>query len=423
MKNGKTSIKKILNKPPVMVALLTPLIEPSGLEDLNIYIGGVWKYLHLLTITFKWISFVTVFFLSFKQLKKWEEVTWLFVAYQGLIALTTMINNGLSLPSISNLLTPMVAALLFQYYMKKGNAKKFLLIAQYILGFYILINLITVIAIPGGMYVDNRMWRDNWILGYRNRHIYYFLPFLAISGVIEYIEEKKIGISLYVLSAITVISSIFCRSTTSMIALILVLALVIFFENINLPQIVCVRNVCIASLLISFLFIFFSYQKYFSGFIENILGKDVTLSRRTLIWARAVMDFIQRPLFGYGMISYEGIFTTWDVTQMHNMFLDMLVVGGVTLTMIFGFLMYIISNKVDECKVPAMKNICIFVFVGYAVLFVTESRRDVTMLFIYMSLCYYLPFLVERYQIRDNKKRVKIRYKKGNIRGKRHATL
>ena len=413
MKLAKNSNNKLLNKSLVMIALLAPLIEPSGLEDLSVYVGGVWRCLHLLVIAFKWISFIVVFLLSLQQFKKWEIITWLFVGYQALIAIMTMLNSGLTISHVSNLLTPMVTVLLFQYYMKDGSAFKFLRIAQLILGILIILNLITIIVRPNGMYIDDRGWVDNWILGYRNLHIYYFLPFLAIYGIVEYIKRNRIGIGLYVMVIFITISSALSRSITTLFAIAFVALFIGLFENNNLPKILSIRNICLVSFVLSILFIFFSFQNHISGIFGNILGRDFsTFSRRTLIWARAAADFFEKPLFGYGIIKYEGIFKSWDVGQMHNMYLDVLVVGGLALLSVFALLINLINNKVNECQVPAMRNTCTFIFIGYSILFIAEARRDTTLLFVFMSLCYYLPLLVDKYQIKDNKKRLRIKFKR-----------
>ncbi len=391
--------KGLINETVIILILFLPLIEPYGLEDLGKMGGGIWKYLHLFTMGLKGISYLTVFFACLKQISKWEFITWIFITYQGIILIMTILNEGASFSIISNLTNPMVLTMLVQYYIKNGNAKKFLKVIQIALEVIIIINLLTIILIPKGLYIDDRGWTDNWILGYRNLHLYYFLPYIAICGINEYLKNGKIGKRFYLMSGLIVFSAFMCKSTTALLAMTVLFVLIVLFEHRKLPRFFSVRNICIVSLVISILFVFFSFQNYFSDFIENVLGKSATFSNRTIIWEKASSEFLKNPIWGYGRISYKGLFAGTEIGHMHNMFLDILIQGGIILMSIFALIIISVSQKIEACKIAPMKNICMFVFSGYAVLFISEARRDTTMLFLYLSVCYYLPFLIKKYQI------------------------
>ena len=82
---------------------------------------------------------------------------------------------------------------------------------------------------------------------------------------------------------------------------------------------------------------------------------------------------------------------------MHNMYMDILVVGGIMLLAVFTFMILMIDKKVKQCTILEIKNISNFIFVGYGILFITEARRDMVLLSICLATMYYLPDLIKRY--------------------------
>ena len=88
------------------------------------------------------------------------------------------------------------------FYMDSPYSMRFLKAACLILETWILLNFICIIIFPDFMYVDDRGWGANWLLGYKNLHIYYFIPYFAIKAIIQYFEKSNLTISYYIMIAI-----------------------------------------------------------------------------------------------------------------------------------------------------------------------------------------------------------------------------
>lgn len=85
--------------------------------------------------------------------------------------------------------------------------------------------------------------------------------------------------------------------------------------------------------------------------ITNALGKDVTLTGRTVLWSETIKAIRERPLLGYG---YEGFWgdggwwtpaheiwvrTGWNPPHSHNAILEMLLAAGIVGTLLLVYLM------------------------------------------------------------------------------------
>lgn len=86
--------------------------------------------------------------------------------------------------------------------------------------------------------------------------------------------------------------------------------------------------------------------------ITNALGKDVTLTGRTVLWGEAIKAIGRRPLLGYGYEGFWGdgkgwwtpaheiwIRTGWDPPHSHNGLLEMLLTAGLVGAMLLLYVM------------------------------------------------------------------------------------
>ena len=390
-------MEKFLNNKFIMILLILPFIEPSGIEDLARFVGGIWSDIHIIFVLLKWVSFIIVGIVFLSEAKKPDKFFLMILVYQVCTLSSTIINGNLYLSNISTAANTLGAVLLFDYYLKYGKAKDFLSVVEALFSIWIIINFISIIIFSNGIYIDDRGWNENWFLGYKSRHIYYYIPFLYIQSVLSALNGKKCKKKFYVFFLIIISSVYLSTSKTGLLALLFSFVLIVFFRNKNVSCKLSIRNVYIVSAVISYLIVFLEFQKNFEFLIVDILNKDLTMHARSYIWNLAIKFFHESPIIGNGLISFSDLFSTWTVTQMHNMYMDILVVGGIMLLAVFTFMILMIDKKVKQCTILEIKNISNFIFVGYGILFITEARRDMVLLSICLATMYYLPDLIKRY--------------------------
>lgn|GEM_PF-6034819 len=154
----------------------------------------------------------------------------------------------------------------------------------------------------------------------------FLLEFLYARG-----RDKIIIFGWILLSCIFLLLSM---SATSWIAAICATALMMLASS---PQFIASRQISRVTLIL----IFFSTISLLALTIEPILkalGRDLTFTGRTILWEFAWDNFLENPIFGYGLNSFwrkmlhfdlleqNGL---WNIGQAHNGFVDALLAGGV----------------------------------------------------------------------------------------------
>ena len=121
-------------------------------------------------------------------------------------------------------------------------------------------------------------------------------------------------------------------------------------------------------------------------FIEDILGKNLTFTHRTLVWENAIELIKKSPLLGYGLQSPDWFKYNLIYLTPHNMILLILIYGGFALLLSFIFIMISVIRKSKGYK-GAYVNLLHFVLVDCLLMFSTETYQLVLifLLFIYLG--------------------------------------
>ena len=122
--------------------------------------------------------------------------------------------------------------------------------------------------------------------------------------------------------------------------------------------------------------------------VLELLGRDVTLTGRTLLWDWGIQVFYERPIFGWGYQGYFGSneaidgarsfreFYSYDVPHFHNSFVQILVELG-----LLGFFVYVyfLSNSFSFwChRSIFFRNSMSIVFVIYFLIFASFFMNQI----------------------------------------------
>lgn len=115
-----------------------------------------------------------------------------------------------------------------------------------------------------------------------------------------------------------------------------------------------------------------------------------------MIWARSLIYIAENPIIGKGNFAFELSSFSWKITQTHNKFIDLLITGGIVQVVLFFFLFWIVSKKISDMKQFEYRNIMNFSFALYAILFLTEARRNDYLFFMLIVVAFYLPHLLSK---------------------------
>lgn len=390
----------------MIICLVLSLFEPRGVAELAIYWGGIWDWLDLLFKIWKYISFPALAIFYVLNIKKISQLLVLLIVQEIIIIFSSVKNGNMDASVLLNAITFIVAVSLVDFCVKKNEIIFFLQTLVNVLGAFIIVNFVSILLFPKGIYVDHRGWENNYFFGYKNSHIYVYIVYFVAMEILHYLQSRPLGIKGYGMFALALISSFLCDSSTSLVAFSITTILVIFFHKIRIPKIVSLSKIYFSSMLMSILIVLFQVQTVFSNFIENVLNRTITFTGRTKIWTVALSYIVRRPIIGNGSILFEHLFKTWTVTQGHNYFLDLVLVGGVTLLIINAAIFISVSKRVSMIRETSLYTMLIFILTAYGILFLMEASRGNVYMYIVLALCFNIPKIINQYEVSENSGRL-----------------
>lgn len=198
----KLKVKKMQNKTVLYLLFFIAFIRPEYLvriPTVNTFYGLLRYFL---------IGVMILLAISRSKGLNISKFTGVWILFELWIVTITILQFGNVTTAVNQAVTITMMALLFEMFTE--DMEHILRVLYYFLGILILINFVTLFAFPEGMYVTGvtNTASQNWFLGFKNKHIIYFLPFLGlifIFGKRDGYTWKKI-----LMLAVTVGSALYC---------------------------------------------------------------------------------------------------------------------------------------------------------------------------------------------------------------------
>lgn len=220
-----------------------------------------------------------------------------------------------------------------------------------------------------------------YFLGGENHIGYPLLSGFCFALLNFYFERKRILFLLYAVIYIATILIVFSGSNVIGLAVMLLLLI----PNALQKAIISLSINKLAILFVAF----FSFIILLGGLIsvlktpfivyiiEDLLGKNLTLTNRTLIWEIVVSRFFNSPIIGYGVQETMNLFYistqyTKGYLSAHNQILQSLYEGGI---LYFMALIPLVRNfsKVLKQSTPFIENVFKAVFCTFLVMYMGEA--------------------------------------------------
>lgn len=368
--------KPFKNKYLLGVMLLL-LVKPDYFSHLNIWLlNGVYKI----------GSYCCAFFVicvSLKYLSR-KVFAWIYT-YFGVMLITTIIGSGHVDILISSQISNLTMCLIFAIWLLKSPETLF--DAFYALDFLLIINFVTILVFPNGMY-NNGIYNTCWFLGYKNPQIRTILPIICISVLRSYWKFSRLTKYTCFLLACAIFSMIRLNSVTSLIGIgVFILLLFLYHrKRKEIPQILTLINGFIISFVAFLILITASFQSMLSE-LFSLFNRDITVSNRTIIWMRSLLELKNSPWFGYGFLLprdyneiYAGINNVALATHPHNYLLYTAFNGGIVLIIVL-VIGYCIANKeLVACRNTIQGKIILFCLYAFCAMGITESLTETVLL-------------------------------------------
>lgn len=297
--------------------------------------------------------------------------------YFLILLVPTILYNFSNLENYVKLLIPTLGLSIVFDYGLKYKTKSFLISNKILLLLLLIINFITIIIYPNGMYIGvGSGYADNWFLGYRNNHILYVLPYVIISITLSIFSKDKISKMAMIDTVFGLVSLIIARSSTSIVGLFLLLLYIALEKYISKNSLLNIKNYIITYTILFFSIIIFRIQYLFKFLIVDILGKDITFTNRVYIWDYVLKFIKSKPILGYGYELGEKRYLKTELYRSyhaHNQILEIIYKSGFVGFMFFILIFIDIFKKIYKLKETKIASFFSFSVFTLLIMMLTEA--------------------------------------------------
>lgn len=330
------------------MVLFIPFFEPS-------YIGHNIPILHMIFRfgTYGAILFIGVLYISslFRNKKKISTPVLFATVYSAIIFISTVLNNGEIVSCLVEGLS-LIALFMLSDSICQKSVSRFLRIIYPIFYTFVVINFITMLIYPNGMYMyvmDGAYhWVSNfnWFLGLENAMIIYLLPTLVYTYIIYLQNNSKWNFfNCLLISAICIYIPIVRWKAATMVCFALFFIVVILSIWRLIPDLFNARTYVILNI---FFFVGLVLTGMKGGIVEGIvtyvaetiLHKSDTLNVRMNIWGVVLNLIKEHPILGYGYEATRIVTDKMKYNSPHNQYLWIIYRGGLVQFTVFAWFLW-----------------------------------------------------------------------------------
>lgn len=263
-------------------------------------------------------------------------------------------------------------------------------------GLFIIINLISMLLFPDGLY-STAAYDLNWFLGYKNGIIRKSLPVLILLFVNALINNRNLNKKEWIILIATGVSIIMSVSLNCYIGLLVFLVFAVLGYLGKLPKWVKLPVIFILYSVVDFVWVNTNIVTQFEHLI-SLLGKHASASGRVAIWERTLELIKQSPVYGYGGIQSSMYRFSFDISHPHNLLLYYFMLGGIIAVFLFFLTLCIVNNQMkkntSDMAMMKINDIFIASYSAYFVMGLSESL---------IGAVFFIPFLVVVYNMNKDR--------------------
>lgn len=338
------------------------------------------------------ISFVCILVYFIK--KKKNKVVVLAVVDKIVAAIVTIINGG----DIKEALIFLITAFVFMLMIYWGCDNKNIISAlYYVLTIFCIINIITIMLFPKGMYSTQEIgWEKNWFLGYKTILPLYTIPESALAFLFYYNTGKIRHLFIFL---IAIIQPFMEGGAGAMISsIVLMLGFWISLSDMTkMKRLMNVRFIFIGHIIVSYLLIIGNLTEKLGREFFALFKKNSTLTTRTtILWPINVKAFLQRPILGYGYLKQDDFLKVLGAHRAHNMSLAIMISSGIVGFLVFIYFIRHLHISTQKYIGTRAYGFCASCICALFISGLTEAYDNLGIAGIIYIIPYFLPLLFEK---------------------------
>lgn len=278
-----------------------------------------------------------------KCISKTMRVIWLFTLW---ILMITYIRNGELIEALKVFSAPLILCVYVDQNRNSAKLYKCLSVWKNILLAFVLIDFVTQIVYPNGMYRDS-MYSLNWFLGYKTSRLAFSLPLCVLSSISDMYTRKKLTWRSWICYILAIVTLLYSQATAASVTISILSVLIVLicinrkgvFTERLWEKLLNLKIVLIFYAVLSVMVVYIQNSPQIQYVLVNVLHKDPTLTTRTYIWNLCISSLQKHPFTGLGYLNslnYQNLTNNMYATSAHNMSLSILISGG-----LIGLLIYI----------------------------------------------------------------------------------
>ncbi|WP_066190754.1 O-antigen ligase family protein [Gracilibacillus timonensis] len=372
----------------VIFLLLIPLVQSDFFQRL----GYLSFFIDFITATI--FLFLVYFTVTKKQLNIFVITSLIFLIWRSVSSY--YFSDGVMDLVNSTRIASLI--LLVNIFIKK-YPKSTLSATDFLFSAYIVLNFFALLMFPQGLYVTDG-YSSAWLFGIENQFALFIVPGITFIMLNSWYRYNTISIIAWLKILIAVITVGMIWSATAVVAVFFVIISSILVRQKRIQLVYTFFLFLLFYIIIWLIVVRFNSLDSFQAIITDILGKDLTLTGRTRIWAEIFETLPQSLWYGFGINSkvLAGVVTDFAA---HNMILQLLLDSG-----IIGFMLFIIPFLIAGVKLHCNKEqmMSTLILIGlFAILIggIAEAYK-MNYLFLLMTFAYNINYIIDKNKFKND---------------------
>lgn len=324
--------------------------------------------------------------------KKIDKVLFSAIICNLYMVIPTFLNNGYYVKFFGYFIDS-VGFLIVIKYLTIRYKRVFLSATKFFCRLMMYINFILLLVYPRGIYVENNGYLETryLFLGMDNQAAILLLTFIIIIYAIEKSEPCLPKISFYIDVAVFSISIVLVWCGNSIVGIMGFLGAMLF-QKITKKKITINDSVKVLFFLFVFINLFQGFR-LFSVFIVTLLGKDMTLSGRVMIWENGIKEWLKYPIFGHGYQTSEAFVSFSNISGYvrgaHNQILNILLHGGIVFLLCYVAMFRTVHKSAAAYKDNLFVNILTLGILSNFVMWTADTYGHLVSMYLLIGLLSY----------------------------------
>ena len=271
------------------------------------------------------------------------------------MAISTIINGG-SMYALSGRIVLLLGIVLLIELGLSQKPKAFVEAFATVLTLLMLANLVSMIRNPDGY--DG--YKDVYFLRHANQLEPMYVCAVVTIALRNAYRDSALHKAQLVLVVIACTFMVFhVASGSNIIAWIPMVLYFVLPYAMKRTEVLNIRLYVLLYVGLFILVLVFEIQNMFSGILHGLLGKDTTLSGRTLLWDTAISMIRRRPMLGYGIAESTSVIPTASgrLLSAHNTVIQTILESGIASLLVLVHIVSLVMKKPYEYRRTAESQI------------------------------------------------------------------